>query len=83
MKIDLVSDRVERRPDPVEAKVGVFAHLDAGEMTEVEIGRLGSAGAKTVVRKKPEEPKRRWLPKDILRRVTNLYKRLGKPREKV
>lgn len=81
MKIDLVPDRVERRADPVEAGVGVFAHLEAGEASEAEVKRLGSVDAGEAVTKFEENPAKTWSVKDVLKRVTNLYKRLGKPKD--
>ncbi len=80
MKIDLVPDRMERRADPVEAGVGVFAHLKDGEASEAEAKRLGSLDADEVVTKFDENPTKTWGIKDVLKRVTDLYKRLGKPR---
>ncbi len=36
MKIDLLPDRALRRPDPVEAAQGVFAHLEPADMSKAE-----------------------------------------------
>lgn len=80
MKIDLVSDRVSRRPDPVAAAVGVFGHLDEDQVSAAEAARLGTiveGDACPLPRSKPE---RIWSPKAILRRVTDLYNKLGKPK---
>ena len=99
MKIDLVSDRALRRPDPVEATQGVFGELTKDEMSTAERARLGvhapvedDAGAAKrppveleiapeliPATPPPKEEPKRWSPKQILQRLTKMYKNFTKP----
>jgi len=79
MKIDLVPDRHHRRPDPVAAAVGVFGHLDEGQASDAEAARLGTVQSGADL-PSPAKPDREWTPKVILRRITEIYKKLGKPK---
>ncbi len=85
MKIGLVTDRIQRRPDPVEAKEGVFAHLAEEELSEQEQARVGSIQDRPTVSRiseNPDAPQHPWHPKQILKRLTKLYASLGRPKGK-
>lgn len=88
MKIDLVPDRVRRRPDPVEAADGVFAHLEPQEFSKAEIIRLAravrnetdvTAPNEILCTPEPEVAPKTWSPKAILTRLTRLYASFTKP----
>ncbi|WP_156121838.1 hypothetical protein [Halocynthiibacter namhaensis] len=88
MQIDLVPDRARRRPDPVEAADGVFAHLEPQELSAAEATRLASAvpddadvpiPAEILCTPEPEVEPKTWSPKAIFKRLTKLYARFAKP----
>lgn len=89
MKIELTPDRAVRRPDPVEAASGVFAHTAPEELSEAETKRFAKAvpedaGApipnEIPVTPPPATAPKTWSPKAVLKRVTDLYSRFSKPK---
>lgn len=80
MRLEIGNDRQPRTKssDPVAAKTGVFALLSDGELSTTERARDQCLDERS--EKRAERPRRIWLPQDVLRRVTNLYKRFTKPR---
>lgn len=92
MKIDLVPDRAVRRPDPVEAAVGVFAYTVDEELSAAETARLAKAVPAEADEPPPAEIPNRpeleaqaapkeWTPKAILTRLTKLYAKFTKPEQ--
>ena len=78
-KIEISEDRSpdRRRPDPVVARQGVFAELEAAELSPAEIARpvvLAEAQAARQAR-----PARYWLPEDVLKYLTKIYGRFTNP----
>lgn len=80
MRVEIGNNRQPRAKalDPVVAKTGVFAHLEDSELSPTELERDQRLGERDQARK--ARPLRIWLPRDMLRRITNLYKHFGKPR---
>ena len=86
MKIDLAHDRTDHHParyrDPVVKGEGVFAHLEQDELSEQEQARALRHEAQLAKHEQAENAKP-WTPKQILKRITALYKAFTKPKEKV
>ena len=79
MRIEIGNDRrvQERRQDPVIGGKGVFGQLREDELSEVEKRRQVDLSER--VAKLEARPLRVWLPKDIMRSLTRLYRKFGKP----
>jgi len=80
MRIEISNDRrlQERRSDPVARKEGIFAQLHEDELTEAEKNR--AAHLSECIAKLEARPQRAWLPKDVLRSITRLYRKFSKPK---
>ena len=78
-KIEISEDRSpdRRRPDPVVARVGVFAELEAAELSPAEIARPVEIAAAEAARQ--ARPARFWLPEDVLKYLTKIYGRFTNP----
>lgn len=82
MRIDLAHDRVDHHPrsyrDPVVAREGMFAELDACDLSEAEAKRIELAKERDA--KAEATSDKVWTPKSILKRITKLYAGFIRPK---
>jgi hypothetical protein len=80
MRLDIGNDRQapKREQDPVISKAGVFALVTDKDLSETEKARAEHFDEREA--RQSMRPHRLWLPQDVMRKLTSLYKRFKKPR---